>query len=675
MEATKRAAAKLVEDAVPARLAAKDQGLWGPKAEPIAQDRLGWLAAPKVSRRLLGEFARLTERVRQDRLEHIVLAGMGGSSLAPEVITRTAGTPLTVLDTTDPHQVANALCDRLDRTLVIVSSKSGSTIETDSHRRIYEQALHGLGLTHEEIARRFVIVTDPGSPLEEVARKAGYHVVLADPDVGGRYSALTAFGLMPSAIAGVDVAALLDQAEAVMPALCRDDDNPGLVLGAALGGFAMDGHDKAVIAGHGSGIPGFGDWAEQLLAESTGKQGLGHPARGGRIGSRPRVLPWPGHSPGRARVRGAQETPGGAAALVHAAARGHRGRRTARRSVPGVGIRHRAGGPDNRHQPVRSAERAGVQGQHGRPAGQGRRRAAAGRPGRPSLTASSRCTQILNGCAARPTSQACWTSSSGRCQTGVTWRSWPISTVGDSDAARLRAALAVRTTHPVTFGWGPASCTRPASFTRAVPRMACSCRSLARSSTTYRFQARHTRWAGCSLPRRSVTSARSVAAAARPSGCTCATGSRAWRSCSAPQQPVPQQPVPQQPVPTAGAAATGAAATGAAVGAAATGGHLGAPWQEAWNERTAGCRRQPPAGPQRPADSPGRRAVRLVIFGVTGDLARKKLMPAIYDLANRGLLPPGFSLVGFARRNWADEDFAQVTHRGREGTRAHAIQG
>ena len=142
-EATKRAAAKLVQDGVPAKLAAKDPGLWGPAAEPVAATRLGWLDAPTVSRGLLGEFADLAERVRQDRLEHIVLAGMGGSSLAPEVITRTAGAPLTVLDTTDPHQVASALGDRLDRTLVIVSSKSGSTIETDSHRRIYEQALHG----------------------------------------------------------------------------------------------------------------------------------------------------------------------------------------------------------------------------------------------------------------------------------------------------------------------------------------------------------------------------------------------------------------------------------------------------------------------------------------------------------------------------------------------------
>src|SRR5918999_5561121 len=111
---------------------------------------------------------------------------MGGSSLAPEVITRTLGRPLTVLDTTDPHQIRAALADRLDRTVVVVSSKSGTTVETDSHRRAYLRALLDTGLTEAEAGRRFVIVTDPGSPLAETGRQMGASGLLADPDGGGR---------------------------------------------------------------------------------------------------------------------------------------------------------------------------------------------------------------------------------------------------------------------------------------------------------------------------------------------------------------------------------------------------------------------------------------------------------------------------------------------------------
>jgi glucose-6-phosphate isomerase len=171
--------------------------------------------------------------------------------------------------------VARALGDRLEHTLVVVSSKSGFTIETDSHRRIYERAFAGLGLAPHEIAQRFVVVTDPGSPLEQAAHQAGYHVVLADPDVTGSYSALTAFGLVPAALAGADASRLLDDADAVLSELAFGGSNPGLDLGAALGGYALAGHDKLVLADCGSGLAGFGDWAEQLIAESTGKEGLG----------------------------------------------------------------------------------------------------------------------------------------------------------------------------------------------------------------------------------------------------------------------------------------------------------------------------------------------------------------------------------------------------------------
>jgi glucose-6-phosphate isomerase len=274
-EAAGQAVDKLAADGVPAALSAKDPQLWGADAAAEAAIRLGWLDAPQASRALLGPLAALAGQAHQDGIEHIVLSGMGGSSLAPEVISRSFQVPLTLLDTTDPHAAARALADRLDRTLIVVSSKSGSTIETDSHRRIYEHAFAGHGLSPGQIARRIVVVTDPGSPLEGLARQAGYQVVLADPTVGGRYSALTAFGLVPAALAGADVARLLDEADAVRPALAADTGNPGLTLGAALGGYALAGHDKAVLADCGSGLAGFGDWAEQLIAESTGKHGRG----------------------------------------------------------------------------------------------------------------------------------------------------------------------------------------------------------------------------------------------------------------------------------------------------------------------------------------------------------------------------------------------------------------
>ncbi|MEU8132618.1 glucose-6-phosphate isomerase [Streptodolium elevatio] len=268
------AVATSITDKVPARLAASDPTLWGPDAESEAAVRLGWVDLPASSRALLPQLAELREQVRAEGLDHVVLAGMGGSSLAPEVVAAVHGVPLTVVDTTDADQLRRALRERTERTVVVVASKSGGTIETDSHRRAFEQAFRDAGLTPSQIAARIVVVTDPGSPLETSAREAGYTVVLADPNVGGRYSALTAFGLVPSALAGADVARLLDEAAALAPALGGATDNPGLLLGAALGAAAASGRDKLVLS-DGAGLPGFGDWAEQLIAESTGKQGRG----------------------------------------------------------------------------------------------------------------------------------------------------------------------------------------------------------------------------------------------------------------------------------------------------------------------------------------------------------------------------------------------------------------
>ena len=213
---------------------------------------------------------------------------MGGSSLAPEVITRTLGRPLTVLDTTDPGQVRAALGDRLERTVVVVASKSGSTVETDSHRRAYWQAFLDAGMTEAEAGRHFVIVTDPGSPLEATAAEMGAFTVLADPNVGGRYSALTAFGLVPSALAGVEVAELLDQADALAASLGADRDNPALALGAALG--------AAAHAGPGQGRAGLRRHRHRRARRlgraadrRVDRQGRGgHPAGGRGVSAEPR---------------------------------------------------------------------------------------------------------------------------------------------------------------------------------------------------------------------------------------------------------------------------------------------------------------------------------------------------------------------------------------------------
>ncbi|MCA1193884.1 glucose-6-phosphate isomerase [Saccharopolyspora sp. 6V] len=267
-------AERLAADGAASGLAAGDATLWGPDAESEASIRLSWTTLHETSRPLLAEIAELRAELHADGVDRVVLAGMGGSSLAPEVITATAGVPLTVLDTTDPGQVGDALSGDLDRTVLVVSSKSGTTVETDSHRRIFEAAFSANGI---DPATRIVVVTDPGSPMETAAREAGYRrVFTADPNVGGRYSALTAFGLVPAGLAGADITALLDEAASAFELVRQDSaDNPAVRLAAAWGAAHERGAEKLVLADGGSGIPGFGDWAEQLIAESTGKQGTG----------------------------------------------------------------------------------------------------------------------------------------------------------------------------------------------------------------------------------------------------------------------------------------------------------------------------------------------------------------------------------------------------------------
>ncbi|MGO1545415.1 MAG: glucose-6-phosphate isomerase [Gulosibacter sp.] len=271
-EAAQRHLDRLVEEQFASRLFAEDGTLWGPAAEEESSKRLGWTKAAAVSEPLVPEILALKDTLNAKGVDRIVLCGMGGSSLAPEVMTRTAGIALEVLDSTNPTQVRNTVGQDIERTAVVVSSKSGSTVETDSQRRAFVAEFEKAGI---DPAERIIIVTDPGSPLEKASREAGYSVFLADPTVGGRFSALTAFGLVPAGLAGLDIAAFLNEAASVTAELAQDSaSNPGLLLGAAISGAEPVNTYLGVIA-DGTNIVGFGDWAEQLIAESTGKEGKG----------------------------------------------------------------------------------------------------------------------------------------------------------------------------------------------------------------------------------------------------------------------------------------------------------------------------------------------------------------------------------------------------------------
>ncbi|MHC2998026.1 glucose-6-phosphate isomerase [Microbacterium sp. HJ5] len=267
----------LVSSLVASGITAGDGSLWGPEAEEEASKRLGWVEAVSVSRPLVPQIEALRQQLAAKGVTRVVLAGMGGSSLAPEVIAQTAGVPLVILDSTAPGQVLAAIDGDtqqggLSQTVLVVSSKSGSTVETDSAKRAFEAAFRDLGIDPLE---RIVVVTDPGSPLDQAARADGYTVFNADPSVGGRYSALTAFGLVPAGLAGVDIAELLDEAEATLLEVAIDSpDNPALVLAAAIAGGEPR-RDKLGLVTDGTHIVGLPDWIEQLVAESTGKEGTG----------------------------------------------------------------------------------------------------------------------------------------------------------------------------------------------------------------------------------------------------------------------------------------------------------------------------------------------------------------------------------------------------------------
>jgi transaldolase / glucose-6-phosphate isomerase len=262
------------------RLWAGDAGLWTGADEA---KWLGWLGIAEQQRKRVGSLSSLAEDIRQQGFSHIVLLGMGGSSLGPEVFAETFerqdGRPkLLVLDSTDPAQI-RTIESKIDpaRTLFIVSSKSGSTLEPNILKQyFFECVTRAVGV--DQAGSRFIAITDPGSKLQTIAERGRFrYVAFGIPSIGGRYSVLSDFGLVPAAAMGLDVAKLLNATD-IMVRSCAANvppaHNPGVVLGTVLGVLGRAGRDKVTIIAS-SGIADFGAWLEQLLAESTGKQGKG----------------------------------------------------------------------------------------------------------------------------------------------------------------------------------------------------------------------------------------------------------------------------------------------------------------------------------------------------------------------------------------------------------------
>ena len=244
-----------------------DEGKW-----------LGWLDEPLHVQEGLDDIRRFAESLHEE-VDDVVLCGMGGSSLAPEVLRLTFDVDsFHVLDTTHPRAI-RALEEKLDleRTFFVSSSKSGTTLETRSHTDYFWKQNGGRG-------ELFAAVTDPGSELERLARERGFRAVFAgEPSIGGRYSALSPFGIVPAVLMGIDAARLLESAQEMREACRSGDGNPGYELGSAFGQGWREGRDKICI-GSTYENRGFGLWAEQLIAESTGKHGKG-------------LIPAPGRTP------------------------------------------------------------------------------------------------------------------------------------------------------------------------------------------------------------------------------------------------------------------------------------------------------------------------------------------------------------------------------------------
>ena len=262
------------------RLYAGDARLWTGSDEATW---LGWLTIAEEQRKRISSLSSLAEDIRQQGFSHILLLGMGGSSLGPEVFAETFGRQngrpeLLVLDSTDPAQI-RTVESKIDpaRTLFIVSSKSGSTLEPNILKQyFFECAKRAVGA--DEAGSRFIAITDPGSTLQKIAERDRFrHIAFGIPSIGGRYSVLSDFGMLPAAAMGLDIGRLLGTTQKMVRSCGANvppADNPGVVLGTVLGVLAKSGRDKVTIVAS-PGIADFGAWLEQLLAESTGKHGKG----------------------------------------------------------------------------------------------------------------------------------------------------------------------------------------------------------------------------------------------------------------------------------------------------------------------------------------------------------------------------------------------------------------
>jgi transaldolase/glucose-6-phosphate isomerase len=267
-------------DAKVRRLWAGDASLWTSSDEA---KWLGWLGIADAERTRIDALSRLSEDIRKQNFGHIVLLGMGGSSLGPEVFAQTFGhqdgrPKLLVLDSTDPAQI-RTIESQIDpaRTLFLVSSKSGSTLEPNILKQyFFECAKRAVG--SKQAGSRFIAITDPGSQMQKIAERDQFrHIAYGLPSIGGRYSVLSDFGLVPAAAMGLDVSRLLSETQKMVRACASDvppADNPGVVLGTVLGVLGKSGRDKVTVVAS-PGIADFGAWLEQLLAESTGKHGKG----------------------------------------------------------------------------------------------------------------------------------------------------------------------------------------------------------------------------------------------------------------------------------------------------------------------------------------------------------------------------------------------------------------
>ena len=426
-----------------ARLFARDASLWTDSGE---DEWLGWIDAVDDALRGLPSLKLWAEPLGA-RHERVVLCGMGGSSLAPLVIGELYRSDrLHVLDSTDPEAVRAV---PVEGSLFVIASKSGSTIEPNCFADAFWGKTEGDG-------SRFVAITDPGSALEERARKDGWaRIAHGRPDVGGRYSALTAFGLVPAVLAGIDIELMLERAVDTL-AKCRDElgVNPGQTLAHVIGNAHAKGRDKLTFVVP-PALASVGLWLEQLIAESTGKQGTG-------------VLPVAGEPLGEPSVygddrlfihfrqgTGHDEQDAGLDVLrsagqpvftVAAGGRPGRHRRALRRVGGRDGARRRAAA----HQPLRPAERAGGEGSHGRdPRGLRARRQAAGRGARiaerraraaPSaVTPTSACRRSWP---PRPSARRCSSACRAVCATGSAARSRRASARATSTprASTTRAA-------------------------------------------------------------------------------------------------------------------------------------------------------------------------------------------------------------------------------------------